>query len=365
MSDRLILRKVLRITGFLVIFFLTISSCERNPLAVSPFSYRIAYMTWYEKPPPPYQNTSIRLYLLEDMMGSNQHLIREIEGLGFKIVWHPDGQQLLCGVFITGGSAIQLVSAKMNKRIYLSNREIHSLQLTPDGKQILFVEYSNPTVHSNICMINIDGNNKRNILNDLKRPSPKISPDGQKIAFILPDNDINRLAIMDIDGGNVTPLTSDTLDYYGPDWSPDGSKILFFSADFSENSDQGYFIYEYHLENSQIRKITDGLFATYSPDGRMILYTKITDHPPFSQQHVYTFGDSSFHWVFDDPDIHQWQWTPDNKIIVEQNLEEHTRNYFLILNVDGSIKFKLELMPYRPYTPTPFGIIQTGPNWNF
>ena len=297
-------------------------------------------------------------------MGSNQHLIREIEGFGFEIVWHPDGHQLLCYVYSRGGNALHLVSAKSNKRIYVSNRELHSLQFTPDGQQILFGEYSISENNGNICLINSDGSNKRNLLNNLKSSSVNLSPDGQKIAFFLSDNEINRLVVMDIDGGNVTTLTNDTLDYYSPpDWSPDGSKRV-YSSDYSTLVAETW-IHEITLENHEIRKITDGSGATYSPDGSMLLYRKYFNQPPFSQQNIYSFNDSSFHKVSSDRDLHQWRWTPDNKIIVEQNLEEHTRNYFLILNVDGSIKFKLEMMPYRPYTPTPFDIIQTGPDWNF
>ena len=63
---------------------------------------------------------------------------------------------------------------------------------------------------------------------------PSLSPDGTKIAF---SSDIDgqsgyNIYVMDIDGSNITRLTTnnDAYDQY-PSWSPDGTKIAFYSGD--------------------------------------------------------------------------------------------------------------------------------------
>ena len=63
---------------------------------------------------------------------------------------------------------------------------------------------------------------------------PSWSPDGTKIAF---SSDIDgqsgyNIYVMDIDGSNITRLTTnnDAYDQY-PSWSPDGTKIAFYSGD--------------------------------------------------------------------------------------------------------------------------------------
>ena len=83
--------------------------------------------------------------------------------------------------------------------------------------------------------MNADGTNQTNVTNNIKEDSsPSWSPDGSKIVF---SSDIDgqsgyNIYVMDIDGSNITRLTTnnDAYDQY-PSWSPDGTKIAFYSGD--------------------------------------------------------------------------------------------------------------------------------------
>jgi len=60
---------------------------------------------------------------------------------------------------------------------------------------------------------------------------PDWSPDGSKLAFTRRAGIANQIFVMDADGGNVTPLSDCTTCGEGgdhsPTWSPDGSQIAF------------------------------------------------------------------------------------------------------------------------------------------
>ena len=105
--------------------------------------------------------------------------------------------------------------------------------MSPDGTKIAFS--SDRDGNFEIYTMNADGTNQTNISNnDAYNHYPSWSPDGTKIAF---ESDIDvqigyNIYVMDIDGSNITRLTTnnDAYDQY-PSWSPDGTKIAFYSGD--------------------------------------------------------------------------------------------------------------------------------------
>src|SRR5262249_29899631 len=58
---------------------------------------------------------------------------------------------------------------------------------------------------------------------------PAWSPDGSKIAFFSNRDGMDEIYVMDADGSNVKRLTNNLADDDNPEWSPDGRKILFDS----------------------------------------------------------------------------------------------------------------------------------------
>ena len=60
--------------------------------------------------------------------------------------------------------------------------------------------------------------------NDLR---PAWSPDGTRIAFFSNRSDSNDIWVMDADGENQRELTNGSADDRRPAWSPDGARIAF------------------------------------------------------------------------------------------------------------------------------------------
>ena len=85
---------------------------------------------------------------------------------------------------------------------------------------------------------------------------------------------------MNPDGSGVVQLTDNDADDGGPDWSPDGTRILFTRvATSGANSD----IYVMNADGSGQTRLTDNpafdFWPVWSPDGTRIAFTSFRDAP--------------------------------------------------------------------------------------
>ena len=195
--------------------------------------------------------------------------------------WSPDGSQLL---FASDRGS--------NFEIYLRTADGQEINLTQhpaddvhpawssDGQQIIFSS-DRSGGYFQIYTMNSDGSNVQQVgvVPGNNAMSPRFSPDGQQIAYmrasvLAPLCEWNwDVWVMDADGSNQQQITTALgADLY-PEWSPDGSEIIYGSC-----RNFFYFnLYAFDTSSSTERQVTNWLFrnewgATYSPDGQLIAF---------------------------------------------------------------------------------------------
>jgi len=198
-------------------------------------------------------------------------------------VWSPDGNWLY---FLSdrGGSlglwkiAISEKSGRTSgtaKSVTLPASAIERFSIAKDGRRIL---YSTVSVLDEIRMIRLhpgDGRVESGpetvFRGTISVAYPAVSPDDRFVAF-----DTNRrqedLFILGTDGSGLRQLTDDRAKDRGPNYSPDGSRILFYS-------DRGgrYGVWTIRPDGSGLAPIETArgetpVFPRWSPDGKAISY---------------------------------------------------------------------------------------------
>jgi len=238
-----------------------------------------------------------------------------------------------------------------------------------------------PSGNAQIYTINSDGSGKSALTNEANRVyGPAYSPDARRIAFYAHFGDQAwSLYLMNSDGTDVRRLTStaNVLDW-SPDWSPDGSQILFARSHASPvwRSE----IWTINPDGSGLHQVgnLNGQGPDWSPDGSKIVYfnyvegggdiwianadgtnpTRLTDHPsedwwpkfsPDGRKIAFQSKRDGNHEIYvmdsdgtnpvrltrNSADDEDPNWSPDGTMIAFISMRDgHYEIY--IMNVDGS-----------------------------
>jgi dipeptidyl aminopeptidase/acylaminoacyl peptidase len=175
-------------------------------------------------------------------------------------------------------------------------------QLSPDGKQILFVlerpDWKNNRRSGHIYRINADGTNQVQLtFGERGESAPRWSPDGKSIAFTARrDADTNnQIYLLDASGGEARRVTNHPAAPGNLTWSLDGKAIFFTAPDaksadekdkdrvqddvyaFDENNFKQRHLWTTDLEG-KTKKITDGDYSVsgyeLSADGKRVAMTR-------------------------------------------------------------------------------------------
>jgi hypothetical protein len=161
------------------------------------------------------------------------------------------------------------------------------------------------------------------------------SPDGSRIAFFS-SRDLNReIYVMNADGSEPTRLTDHPSSDYLPTWASDGQS-LFFSSD----RDGDYEIYRISITGGVARKLTDNttddILAQASPDCSQVAFVSLRD----GDYELFTmdvYGRNQTQLTFNTGFDMYPDWSPDGtRIAFTSDRETSIGRDIWIMNADGS-----------------------------
>jgi Tol biopolymer transport system component/DNA-binding winged helix-turn-helix (wHTH) protein len=204
----------------------------------------------------------------------------------------PDGKQIFTEGFLDRGELMRYDSRRRTWEHYLSGISAVDLDFSRDGEWVTYVLVPEGTLWRS----RVDGSERLQLtISPLRTALPRWSPDGKTIAFMgLEPGELWTIFMVPADGGKTEQLLSDKELYANPDWSSDGSQLVFGESD--------YFPKAIHILDLKSRRVSDmpgsaGLFSPrWSPDGRSIiaLTANMVPSPPPAKLMIFDPGNRNW-----------------------------------------------------------------------
>jgi len=206
--------------------------------------------------------------------GSRLVQLTTAEGLHDFPTWAPDGSRIAFSREVNGFKKIFVKSFQGEpQELTAGDRDDIQTAWAPDGQSILFVRASQPHGRlepGDVFGVYVGGDVWKKDLasgkEEMLLPNayhPNFSPDGKKIAVDAPLAGPYRIWVVDAQGHNPEQVTSDSseaVDHLEPNWSPDGSNIVFQELERTKFS-----IKAVNLTTRKITPFTDGRFQDLNP----------------------------------------------------------------------------------------------------
>lgn len=262
------------------------------------------------------------IFSVDAQGGSRLQLTTEGSGNKFP-AWSADGARIVFSSNRTGTVELWMMRADGGAQTQIptelpGNKAVP--QLSPDGTTIVFA-YIDPAIgHPEIWSISAVGGSAWKLTTTPKAVTgptwsllPHFSPDGQRIVYASTKSGSSQVWIMSVDGSGQTQLTSgfgaEFPDANAPKWSPDGSRIAFWSGFETKYGE----IWTIRADGTDARQLTDqpGTISSdnpaWSPDGTKILFDTNRQTSPQiwmmnadgSDQHLLVdigIGNTQFSW---------------------------------------------------------------------
>lgn len=188
--------------------------------------------------------------------------------------WSKDGRRIAFESNMDGDYEIYLMNADGSNLIQLTNNNVddYGPAFSPDGSMIAY--HTTESGNIDVYIMNADGSSSQRITSTtlgIDR-SPSWSPDGSQLVYYSDDSGGREIYIVDIRSKAVRRL-SDNAYYDGqPDWSLNGTQVVFASTRQSTNPD----IYIMRIDGTNVQRLTVDPATdddpVWSPDGRQIAF---------------------------------------------------------------------------------------------
>ena len=227
-------------------------------------------------------------------------------------------------------------------------------KFSPTNEKIVFTTYFPATDNYDVFIMNADGSDKQNLTNSpYYEKHPQFSPDGSFIIFQAWQKGKMEIFFSNLLDGNIINLTRNTASHdiipQGNAFSPDEQEIVFTSErDGNRN------IYIMNTDGTNQIQLTDHSAAdyepVYSPDGLSIIFTSERD----GNKEIYIMNNNGLNLknLSNNP-ADDWnpRYYPDNHKIVFQSLRDGPTNWEIyMMTLEGKRQTNLTNHPRTDYS---------------
>jgi serine/threonine protein kinase len=310
------------------------------------------------------QGTGKRIIYILPSTGGNPIMITNDEFINWSPTFSPDGSYIYFSS--NRGGSMNLWKVKIDKQTgkVLTDPEpattpssfCEMMKFSHDGKKIVFVSAE---IRDNIYKLNFDPITEKivgspvPITEGTKQFSyPAISPDNKWIAATSTGQQ-EDIYIMRTDGSAISKLTNDIYKDRGPQWSPDGKSLAFYSDRTGK-----YEIWKINIDGSNLRQLTNSSNTMVTPywfsDGNTILCNYANNSTVFFKPDSDTLKNFDFlpEYPVKGTEFYATSASPDGKYI--SGFQANLSN----IKNEGIVIYSINSKSYQKLTDS-----GTGPNW--
>lgn len=200
----------------------------------------------------------------------------------FYPAFSPDGKKLAyvsnkeADYFALSSIYLYDLETKQEKKLESGVRS--SLSWSPDGKKIYYAKTTPKNKYwssfHDIYVYDLEQEKETRLTFGVRANSPSVSPDGASIAYVAGSDGTLNLFVVDIAGEGHRQLTSfqNGGQVYNPQWSPDGSRIV-FDYSVKESRDIGLVSVQGGEVQFIIQDGNDTRNAVFTEDGQRLFFS--------------------------------------------------------------------------------------------
>jgi eukaryotic-like serine/threonine-protein kinase len=269
------------------------------------------------------------LWLRNVATNSNTQIVAPTDDLYQALSFSPDGNYIY---FVRSEKAEKNVESLYREPVLGGDAErvVHDIRsnvtFSPDRTHIAFVRTKGQEGEGDLIIANTDGSNEKLLVKDnAQMDSPSWSPDGKWIAVarFLPDaNFVSAIWLFDSTSGQKKVLMESALSLDKPVWMPNQKALLVLSTGPSTNFSRqqiGMVTYPEGIFHAITNDTNDYPTLSLSGDGKTIA-TVQSQAQTALQTATWDPGKGAGTPVIvsSRPAVTAFNWTPDNKLLLEQ-----------------------------------------------